>query len=159
MPKTSRAPDPTGDHAAIASPRFHADRMYRAAQECVRQRQRYATLVERALSDDEQHDALRIASICDEALAGSIAAYTEAAASNTAHRDEEWWHKANGLWHAAREYGRRHAGVDADARRKAQRSPTRLAEMAVDFDLEASALLALRHAIVAYGKVVTDADL
>lgn len=132
--------------------------MFRAAQECVRQRQRYAGLVERGADEEEQEGALRIACICDEVLASSAASYEKIAANASSHRDEEWWHKANSLWHVAREYHRRHQGCDQDSRRFSNHSPARLAELTMEYDLEASALLALQHALTAYRKVVPDAE-
>ena len=91
--------------------------MYRAAQECVRQRQRYARLVERAAEEEEQVGALRIACICDEVLASSAASYERIAATASTHREEDWWHKANTLWHAAREYSRRQSAEGLFRRR------------------------------------------
>jgi len=125
----------------------------------VRQRQRYAGLVERVADEEEQQGALRIACICDEVLASSAASYEKIAANASSHRDEEWWHKANSLWHVAREYHRRHQGCDQDSRKFSNHSPARLAELTVEYDLEASALLALLHALTAYRKVVPDAVL
>ncbi len=133
--------------------------MYRAAQECVRQRQRYARLVERVAEDEEQVGALRIACICDEVLATSAASYEEIAATASMHRKEDWWHKANALWHVAREYHRRHQGCDQDSRKFSDHSPARLAELTMEYDLEASALLALHHAVTAYRKVAPEAEL
>jgi len=162
MSKSSRTARPaaiTGDHAAVETPRTQADRMYRAAQECVRQRQRYSSLVEHGAHEEEQAGALRIACICDEVLTSSIGSYESVSASATMHRDEEWWHKANSLWHAAREYGRRHQGCDQHSRKMSTHSPAKLAELAMDYDLEASALLALQHAVCAYRKVVPEAEL
>ncbi len=159
MPKSTRPPAISGDHSAIATPRTQADRMYRAAQECVRQRQRYARLVEATAEEEEQVGALRIACICDEVLAASAASYETIAATASAHREEDWWHKANSLWHAAREYSRRHQGCDQDSRKFSNHSPARLGELAMEYDLEASALLAMHHAVMAYRKVVPDAEL
>lgn len=159
MPKSTRPPAISGDHAAIATPRTQADRMYRAAQECVRQRQRYSRLVERSAEEEEQVGALRIACICDEVLAASAASYESIAATASSHRDEDWWHKANSLWHVAREYHRRHQGCDQDSRTFSKHSPARLAELAMEYDLEASALLALQHAVAAYRKVAPEAEL
>lgn len=159
MPKSSRSAVITGDHAAVVTPRTQADRMYRAALECVRQRQRYARLVERAAQEEEQQGALRVACICDEVLTSSAESYGETSARATGHRDEEWWHKANTLWHAAREYSRRHHGCDEKSATFSKHSPARLAELAMEYDLEASALLALQHALAAYRKSVPEADL
>lgn len=159
MPKSSRSAAITGDHAAIETPRTQADRMFRAAQECVRQRQRYARLVERAAQEEEQQGALRVACICDDVLIASAKSYESSASTASAHREEDWWHKANSLWHAAREYSRRHEGCDQDSRKFSKHSPARLAELTMEYDLEASALLALQHAVQAYRKVVPDAEL
>lgn len=159
MPKSSRSAAITGDHAAVATPRTQADRMYRAALECVRQRQRYARLVEHGAQDEEQQGALRIACICDEVLLASTTAYESVAGQGAAHRDEEWWHKANTLWHAAREYRRRHQGCDENSRTFSKHSAARLGELTVEYDLEASALLALQHAVTAYRKSAPEAEL
>jgi hypothetical protein len=159
MSKSSRPAAITGDHAIVQTPRTQADRMYRAALESVRQRQRYSRLVESGAQDEEQHGALRIACICDEVLTASVKSYEEVAATVTGHREEEWWHKANTLWHAAREYSRRHDGCDQKSATFSRHSPARLAELAMEYDLEASALLALQHALSAYRKSAPEADL
>lgn len=159
MPKSRHPAAITGDTPVVETPRTQADRMFRAAQECVRQRQRYARLVERGADEEEQQGALRVACICDEVLVSSARSYEDVSSSASAHRDEEWWHKANTLWHSVREYHRRHQGCDQDSRRFTNHSPTRLRELAMEYDLEASALLALHHAVSAYRKVVPDAEI
>ena len=159
MTKTKRPAAITGDNAAISTPRSQADRLYRAASECVRQRKRYAKLVDAHADEEEQQGALRIACICDEVLLQSMKSYETIAAAVTAHRDEEWWHKANLLWHAGREYDRRHRNCDANSRKFASHSPKELAELTMEYDFEASALLALQHAVLAYKKVVPDAEI
>jgi hypothetical protein len=159
MSKSKRTDVITGDNAAISTPRSQADRLYRAAAECVRQRTRYAQLVDGGADEEEQHGALRIACICDEVLMQGMKSYESIAAAVTSHRDEEWWHKANSLWHAAREYDRRHRNCDESSRRFAAHSPKELAELTVEYDLEASALLALQHAVAAYKRVVPDAEI
>lgn len=159
MPKSKRPAAITGENVAIETPRTQADRMFRAAQECVRQRQRYARLVDYGAHEEEQQSALRVACICDEVLATSTKSYENVSTSASAHRDEEWFHKANALWHAVREYNRRHQGCDQGSRRFTNHSPARLGELAMEYDLEASALLALQHAVTAYKKVVPDAEL
>ena len=68
-------------------------------------------------------------------------------------REEPWWHKANSLWHASREYAQHRAACDALSRTlSAKHSPDRLREMQFEYELAASALLALRHAAEAYRK-------
>jgi hypothetical protein len=50
------------------TPRGTADRMFRSAMECIRQRERYARLVASGAHDSEQLSALRVAALCDEIL-------------------------------------------------------------------------------------------
>jgi hypothetical protein len=127
-----------------------ADALYRAASECHRQHTRYSKLVDKRAPDDEQREALEMAYICDDALATAMTAYEKAKGHSDGHVGEQWWHKGNMLWHASREYIRRHASCDGLAKRLGKQSPTRLAELALSFDLEASALLSLRMAADAY---------
>ena len=133
-----------------------ADALYRAASECHRQHTRYSRLVERGASDDEQRSALEMAYLCDDALGSAMLGYEKAAEKGGA--DTDWWHKGNRLWHASREYIRRHSSCDGMAQRLGRQSPNRLAELALAFDLEASALLALRMAADSYRAVRPEAD-
>jgi Na+-transporting methylmalonyl-CoA/oxaloacetate decarboxylase gamma subunit len=161
MPKakrSTRAPKNTGENPAVHSPRGEADRLYRAAAECVRQRQRYAALVACAVHDDEQQAALRVACLCDEILVRNIESYGKLATS-TSHREEDWFRKSTGLWAAAREYERRHTDCDVFTKNISNPKRAKLAQLTTDFDLEASALLALQHAVQAYRKAVPDAQL
>ena len=140
-----------------------ADALYRAAVECHRQRQRYACLVEHRASDSEQRAALRLAGLCDENLVERIASYDRAASHCGADRggfaDSPWWHKANGMWHASREYERRHQDADRTAGQITEHSASDLAHLSMEFDLEASALLALKHAIDGYKACRPEAEL
>ena len=134
-----------------------ADVLYRAASECHRQHSRYAKLVDRGAGDEEQKSALEMAYLCDDALGQAIVDYEKAAARG-ANGDDAWWHKGNLLWHASREYIRRHAGSDGMATRLGRQSPNRFGELTLAFDLEASALLALRMAADAYRAVRPEAE-
>lgn len=133
-----------------------ADVLFRAATECHRQHTRYSKLVERGASEDEQRSALEMAYLCDDALGSALLAYEKAAAVGGA--GEDWWHKGNVLWHASREYIRRHSSCDGMAKRLGRQSPNRLAELTMAFDLEASALLALRMAADSYRSVRPEAE-
>lgn len=137
--------------------REQADVLYRAASECHRQHTRYSKLVERGASEDEQKGALEMAYLCDDALGTAIVEYEKAAARG-GNPDEAWWHKGNMLWHASREYIRRHAGSDGMASRLGRQSRNRLAELTLAFDLEASALLALRMAADSYRAARPEAE-
>ena len=136
-----------------------ADALFRSADEAVRQRERYAHLVEAGADDAEQDSAFSMACICDKSLAAALKAYERAAAEPGSHGDQDWWHRANGVWHSAREYARRHQGCDEASRRMRNHSPETLGELAMEYDLEASAVLALRHAAQAYCKVRPQARL
>lgn len=127
-----------------------ADALYRAAAECHRQHTRYARLVDKRAADEEQREALEMAYMCDDSLATAMTAYEKEKGHTDGHNGEPWWHKGNMLWHASREYIRRHASCDGLAKRVGRQSPTRLAQLALSFDLEASALLSLRMAADAY---------
>ena len=158
MARASRPTPITADNPAIVGPRAPADRLYRAAAECVRQRQRYAALVEAGALDEEQVAALKMACHCDEVLREAITAY-EAAPANGGSRDEDWYRKGVLLWQASREYQRRHSANDVGTRRIGSHTPEGLGKLAMDFDLEASALLALQHALSAYRKSAPEAHI
>ncbi|HUF26054.1 MAG TPA: hypothetical protein VMM18_03635 [Gemmatimonadaceae bacterium] len=167
--------------------REKADALYRAALECCRQRERYARTVNGDVDEGEQDAVSRIVCLCDQHLRAAIENYerasSEASSAGVARNngrparpaaatgadgrpappaapdDDEWWHKANALWHASREWVRRQQMCDDSSRRLARHTPEKLAELALEYDLEASALLALRHAVDAYRKIRPDAEL
>lgn len=136
------------------SPRGTADRMFRAAMECIRQRERYARLVASGAHDTEQHAALRVAVVCDEILDEAVAAY-EKLAGETTHGDDEWRRQANALWHAAREYRRRPATNNMVPGGKGGS----LQKLAMEYDLEASALLALKLSLGGFKQICPDCEL
>jgi hypothetical protein len=107
--------------------------------------------------------ALRMARLCDENLVERIALYDKAASHCGADRcgfaDSPWWHKANALWQASREYERRHQEADRTAGDITEHSAADLAHLAMEYDLEASALLALRHALDGYKACRPEAEL
>lgn len=156
MPRSKPSSPVTGDNPAISGPRGPADRLFRSASECVRQHERYASLVASGVSEEEQKEALSLACLCDEILVRTIKAY-EAQPTNGASKDEEWYRRAIALWHASREYQRRHGECDRKTRKISAQTPAELGELALEYDLEASALLALQHAVAAYRKAAPDA--
>lgn len=134
--------------------RTRADALYRAAIECCRQHDRAAKVHKEDGEPELEHkhvDAL--CAMCDGSLKEMSEAYQTAAANVHPDGEPTWWHKANGMWHASREYERRHAGCDAMSRKvSGKHSPDQLRAMQLEYELEASALLALRHAAEAYAK-------
>jgi hypothetical protein len=138
--------------------RARGDQLYRAASECVRQRERYSHLVASSAADGELESALRLASLCDELLEQAVESYEDAVAKDGGAAKEPWWHPANSLWLASREYSRRHREVDESSRRLGAHSASKLTELALQYDLEASALLALDHALASYRKCCPEAE-
>jgi hypothetical protein len=133
--------------------RSRADALYRAAVECYRQHDRSAKLFNSSEPELEHKHVDALCAMCDGSLVEMAAEYERSAAQLHPDKDEAWWHKANSLWHASREYERRHAGCDAMGKRvSSKHSPSELASMQMEYELEASALLALRHAAEAYDK-------
>ena len=151
---------PTASRQTTAPPqdpldvvRARADELYRGAVECCRQHDRSA----RRSGEEEpalEHKHLdAMCAMCDGSLAELSDAYTKVAGHVHPDREEAWWHKANALWHASREYARRRG--EGDSRGKgapAKHSAGELGGMQMEYELEASALLALRHAADAYLK-------
>ncbi len=148
--QSSPADAPTDPMAAV---RTRADALYRAALECCRQHDRAARLHSATEPELEHKHVDAMCKMCDGSLSEMSQAYSDAAADLHPAQEEAWWHKANSLWHASREYARRHAGCDAmSTRLSAKHSPDNLKAMQMEYELAASALLAMRHAADAYRK-------
>ena len=98
--------------------------------------------------------ALRVAQVCDEILDEAVAAY-EKLAGMASTGDDEWRRQANALWHAAREYRRRPASAAPAAGIKSGS----LQKLALEYDLEASALLALKLALGGFRQICPDCEL
>lgn len=133
-----------------------ADALYRCALECCRQHERLAHLVKLGALPAEQRAAQSLVHLADDALLELAAAYERAAAKGHPDRSDPCWNAANGLWMASREYARRQRCSERAGRgigEGGDRSSARLGELALDYDLEASALLLLRQATDAFRKV------
>lgn len=154
MPNASavRRPPEQAPSDPMTVVRSRADALYRAAVECCHQHDRSARLS--SAPDDpelEQRQLDAMCKLCDGSLTQTAEEYSRATASLHPSTDEAWWHKANALWHASREYARRHAGCDEVSRKVSTRHDAdQLGSMQLEYELEASALLALRHASDAY---------
>jgi hypothetical protein len=149
----------TAEVVGIEGARVAADAMLRTALEYCHQHDRYARLVARPALEAEHRAAEETCSIVAGALAQIAETYAEAARSLRPNggQDEDWWHRANGLWHASRELGRRQSYGERSVGRSTKHDPAALAELLVLYDLEASAVLALRQAADAYRKVRPEA--
>jgi hypothetical protein len=148
----------TTELTGLEAARVAADGMLRAALECCHQHDRFSRLVERPALEIEHRAADDMCLIVAKALGETAETYCEAAKDLRPNGgpDEAWWHRANALWHACREFGRRQMS-DGSARRSTKHDPGALADLVMQYDLEASALLALRHAAEAYRKIRPEA--
>ena len=151
MPNATRKTSDSPARDPIADARARADALYRSAMECCRQHDRIAKLVADE-ADIERKHLEAMCHMCDGSLTELADEYRKATGDGEPG-EEPWWHKANALWHASREYARRHAGCDALVKSvSGKHSPEKLRDMQLEYELEASALLALRHAAAAYQK-------
>lgn len=126
-----------------------ADALLRAATECARQHDRLGRCLENACSDDELSHLVELNALTDAHLDAMTTAYEESANAAPEARDEAWWKAANALWLASREYGRRSAGTNRVQRLAGKHSREKLGELAMEFELERSALMALKQAVSA----------
>jgi hypothetical protein len=151
-PAASAAPAPEIPASALAV----ADALCRSAAECCRQHDRVARIVERSDVETEVNFAQEFCEVMHDGLARVLDTYERAVAQDPG-TEEVWRQRANALWHAGRDYLRRHNECDQAARRLQRHDSQLLATLAMEFELEASALLALRQATEAYRKERPDA--
>lgn len=129
------------------------DALHRAALECCHQHERIGALIKLGADDAEFAAAWEMADLAESQLVARTAAYEEIAAGGRGGEPEDWWHKANALWMACREYARRYAAsADAASRRK-RHTAAELSEIAVEYELEVSARMAVKQAVKAYSAV------
>ena len=132
---------------------LRADALYRSAKECCRQHERFSHLVDIGALELEQRNAQQAVLASDLALESIATAYEKCCAKGHPGKEEDGWQRANALWLASRDYMRRMRTSDRAGKGINHGDQARFAELAVDYDLEASALLALKHAAEAYRKV------
>lgn len=132
--------------------RVRADALYRAATECSHQHERTARLTFAPALASEQKLLTQMCALADAALGEMASAYERAAAHHQPDGVETWWRRANILWLAAREYQLHHEGCDAVSRQLESRDAGAFGELQLEYELAASALLAMRQAADAYRK-------
>lgn len=155
MKKKPRAAAPRAeeDPPTVQAVRDAADALFRAAVECCHQHDRVARIVRQSDLDDELKEAQKVCEACADSLRKLTRNYEAASASvRPTGADERWWRCANALWLASKEYLSRHRGCDAASRDLKNHDSGRLSELHAEYELEASSLLALRHAAEAYGR-------
>jgi hypothetical protein len=169
MPKSTTSATPRAHSPSAASPSDaqqelaldrHADALFRAAAEACRQHARYARLVWHDAPEAEQRAACQMAELADALLREMIRDY-ERAASERPGPDEPWWHRANALLLASRDFLRHQGRCDEASRptRLKTHSVSDLDALTAAYELEASALLALQQAVDGYRKVRPAAEL
>lgn len=151
-PKSPRAPKPDAHPVRDA-----ADALFRAATESCHQHERFTRVLKHGLDDLELEGVAEVADLCDRIVAQATTRYEAMAAEGRGREDEAWWHAANALWMAAREYTRRHAQSDAVATKLKRHGAAQLGEISVEYELEMSARLALRQALTSYAAIRPEA--
>jgi hypothetical protein len=136
-----------------------SDALCRAAVEAARQHERVAKLNERGAHHTEMQEATALCELAHHHLKARAELYEASASGGKGASDDGYWHAANTLWQASRDYNRRHAECDHSSAKLAKHSSDKLGALTLDYELEASALLALRNAIAAYKKVRPEAGL
>lgn len=154
--KTPTARDSTGIPVPLEAA---ADALYRAASEAARQHERVAKLTDKGAHHSELQEATELREVTHRHLRARAELYEASAAGGKGAHDDAYWHAANALWHAARDYCRRHADCDAASAKLGKHDTEKLNALALEFELEASALLALRNAMAAYKKLRPEATL
>jgi hypothetical protein len=135
-----------------------ADALFRSSIEACRQHERISRCSARGCSDDELKEMADLCGMGHRHLAARTEAWAKAAADGRGSTDDAFWHAANALWHASREYERRHHSCDALTTKSARHSTDAFGALTLEYELEASALLALRHAVADYRKSRGDAE-
>jgi|SRR5688500_2405953 hypothetical protein len=149
----------TADAPPPVSLRDIADALYRAACESCRQHTRYAIVLEHETLPVEQLAAAEAVELTDQLLEAVVDKYERAASELPRSAGKDWWHQANILWLASREWLRHRDAGDGMTSAIRRHGVDELEVLHVEFALEASAMLALRHAADAYKRARPDAEI
>jgi hypothetical protein len=158
MPRSSARTQAEPAPSPVAVACANADALLRAAAECARQHERMGRCLELGCSDAELLRIVDLANLTDRHLDDTVAEYEAAATDAPEAKDEGWWHAANALWLAGRELRRRNRGVDYASRFVGKHAKEKLAELTMEFELERSAVIALKQAINGYRAVRPGAE-
>ena len=134
-----------------------ADNLYRSAAECCRQQARIGRILDQRCGEEELEAVIEVSVLCVRILGESCERYSAVGSGARDGLDEATWHAANTLWHASREYARRHNSCTVNSAKMSRHSAAHLGELAVEYELKASAVLALRYAVEQYLKVRPEA--
>ncbi len=160
MPISKSAPAKRAAALSVQEPhelQCAADAMFRAAGECCRQQARLSRVLELSCGEDELKGVIEVSVLSARVLDTAGARYAALAADAHDGLGEACWHAANTLWHAGREYARRHQACNIKSAKLSRHSSAQLGELAVEYELKASAVLALRYAVEQFSKVHPEA--
>jgi len=111
---------------------------------------RYSELVKAGSHVAEQKTALKGLRAVDEILDEAVDLYEVACLQDPNHGDDPWWHRANMVWRTAKEYLRHQVASNRLTRWGSDHGHAELRELNIEYELEASALLRMRHAVDLY---------
>lgn len=137
---------------------YAADALFRSAIEACRQHERVARCSGRGCSEEERREMAELCDMGRRHLAARTSAWEKAAGEGRGKSGDAFWHAVNALWHASREYARRHHSCDAMTTSASRHSTDALGALTLEYELEASSLLALRQAVADYRKLRVDAE-
>lgn len=146
-------PDPPPP--ADLAPLLCSDALGRTASETCRQHERLSRLITMGVATGELQAAHAMVDTIDLALAESVREFEKKCAKVPVAEAGEIRQAANGMWLAAREYLRRHSIAERASRQISQGDDT-LGDLHFEYELEASALLALKHATTTYQRLRPD---
>jgi hypothetical protein len=153
---TSKGTSAKGGSQAVkelAALQCAADNLLRSASECCRQQARIGRVLDLQCGEEELEAVIEVSVLCVRILAESCERYAAVGSGSRDGLDEATWHAANTLWHASREYARRHHSCNVKSAQMSRHSAAHLGELAVEYELKASAVLALRYAVEQYQKL------
>ena len=130
-----------------------ADSLYRAADECCRQQARIGKVLDLNCSEDELEAVIEVSVLCVRVLNDAGVRYNALGSDSRDGMDDAWWHASNSLLHASREYARRHQSCNVKSAKMSRHSANHLGELAIEYELKASAVLALHYAVEQYHKI------
>jgi len=132
------------------SPVASADALARTAHETCRQHERLSRLNGLGVLHAELVSAHALVDTCDLALAECVATYEKRCGKTPVSDDADVHAKANALWLAARDYLRRHWSAEKASAQLKQHDVEKLTDLQMEYELMASALLALKQATGTY---------
>lgn len=150
-PKSPKSPRSTGETSTAP---VVADALARAAAESARQHERLHRVMGNGQPELELEGIAAIAEACDAHVRALVAAYAGAAPGAFGSEDER--RAAGSLYIASHDFVRRHEGCNLAERELKKHSAQKLTDLLAEYELQATALLALRQAVVAYRKLRPD---